>query len=183
MAIRNAVLVSTGLPRCGNTLLSRKLRICFIQYKQISHHHSIGHLKYILNTGKPFVFCYRDPKDFIPSWHLKSGIPVNILIKYADTYYDILKTGNNYLIVPFEKIISSSTDFLNAIGSFFDVDTIGVKSDLIRYANQSIKSDIRNDLVSTFPNKSKDLAKSSIVKKYHKELERLAEKANKICVV
>lgn len=182
-AINQSTLVSTGLPRCGNTLLSRKLRICYIQFKQISHHHSIGHLRYVIRSGKPFIFCYRDPQDFIPSWHLKSGIPVKHLIEYSERYFDILKSAQNVLIIPFDEIISENTGYLENVGVFFNISSQGVKSELVKYANESIKLDNRDRLISTFPNEEKDRAKSKVSLEYKNKLEKLAQKALKVCVV
>lgn len=121
--------------------------------------------------------------DFIPSWHLKSGISVGTLIKYADEYFDVLSNARNCLIVPFDLIISEELDYLHSLGAFFEVDSFGVREDLIRYANESVKSDDRNPLVSTFPNKTKEIAKEFVVREYYTELKGLTEKSEKICVV
>jgi len=173
-SLRKASIISTGLPRCGNTLLSRKLRICYIEHPQLSHNHSIAHLKFLIDEKIPFLFCCRDPKEFIPSWHLKSGISVDLLIQYTYDYYKILETCDRFMAVLFEKIVSDETYYLEEIGRFFNVDVNGVTQSNVDLANDSIKKDNRGSLIATYPNKEKDAAKRVLKDKYRDQLDEVS---------
>lgn len=164
-----------GYPRSGNTYTNGLLMNIYGQLNGISHLHSKTGLKIAIRKKIPAIIIIRKPSDAVVSElfrkisngsKVSEKMMINILLKKYIRYYSCIELNiDNILLITFEKFINNQPEYIHALSIKLGLEFIEIeelKKLVTKYeAYLKEKEKIKNDAVSSLPNKARKKFKNS----------------------